>query len=180
MKEMGLPLGFLNTTPFEVEENDGVIKEIYSNKILLYISSTNKYDRISKSIIEILLLGYCTRFSFTLINWYSQLAKIIINTLPPPPIHHLYPIHSLSNRWTNCPLNEVHVSNIIINNVRLSIRQSMTLWGNDLYSVAIKARPQIDNLLVCLSILDFLWFATYECCHPCLLGPLNNIFDWDK
>ena len=25
MKEMGLPLGFLNTTPFEVEESEGVM-----------------------------------------------------------------------------------------------------------------------------------------------------------
>merc|ERR1719427_488927 len=32
MKEMGLPLGFLNTTPFEVEENDGVIKVAVSSK----------------------------------------------------------------------------------------------------------------------------------------------------
>merc|ERR1719354_1389875 len=31
MKDMGLPLGFLNTTPFEVEENNGVIKAAVSS-----------------------------------------------------------------------------------------------------------------------------------------------------
>ena len=32
-------------------------------------------------LIDILLLGYCTRFSCTLIKFYSQLAKITVHNL---------------------------------------------------------------------------------------------------
>ena len=60
--------------------------------------------------LDILLLGVgCfTRFSCTLIKYYSQLAKISIS-----PIHTLYSNLSPHTRWTNWPINHVHVSNKI-------------------------------------------------------------------
>ena len=50
--------------------------------------------------IDILLLGCCTRFSWTLIKWYSQLAEIMILAWYP------------SNEWTAWPIYEVHVRNM--------------------------------------------------------------------
>ena len=44
--------------------------------------------------IDILLLGCCTGFSYTLIKWCSQLAKIIIPHPPPLP-------HPLTFNWMN-------------------------------------------------------------------------------
>ena len=55
--------------------------------------------------MDILLLGCCTRFSCTLINLYSQMAKITIcsytHFTPSPP-----------TGWTNLPINEVYVNNL--------------------------------------------------------------------
>ena len=45
MKEMGLPLGFLNVSPFEVEENDGMVKVTKINM------KTNKRKRRKKKIV---------------------------------------------------------------------------------------------------------------------------------
>ena len=45
-------------------------------------------------------------FKYSLIKWYSQLAKITI-----PNIHFLYPIPSPQTGWTNWSINEVHISN---------------------------------------------------------------------
>ena len=57
--------------------------------------------------IDILLLRCCTRFSSTLLNIYSQLAKITIHF-----IHLLYPIPSPTTGSTNWPINEIHISNL--------------------------------------------------------------------
>ena len=51
------------------------------------------------TLIDILFLGSCTRFSFTLIKWCSQLVKITIPTLS-------HPLPSLIN-W---PINKVQLS----------------------------------------------------------------------
>ena len=54
-------------------------------------------------VMDILLLGCCTRFLYTLIKRSSQLAKIIVS-----PIHILSPLTG----WTNWPINDVHISNL--------------------------------------------------------------------
>ena len=58
-------------------------------------------------LIHILLLGCYTRFSFTLIKWCWQLAKITILLIQP-----LYPIPLLPIELTNWPINEVHIRRI--------------------------------------------------------------------
>ena len=72
------------------------------SKLKVYIITTiflltfPNMDNLSILLMDILLLGCCTRFSCTLKKWYSQLAKITI-----PSIHPLYPIPSPPNGWTN-------------------------------------------------------------------------------
>ena len=61
----------------------------------------------NKQIIDILILGCCTRFSCSLIKLYSYLAKITL-----PSIHPLYPVPYLPIRWTNWPINEVSISSL--------------------------------------------------------------------
>ena len=53
--------------------------------------------------MDILLLGCCTRFLFTLIKLYSQLANITIPLIQP-----LYHISSSITEWTNCLMIKVH------------------------------------------------------------------------
>ena len=48
MKEMGLPLGFLNVSPYEVEENDGVVEVTTSN-----LKGNKRRKRKKKKVIEI-------------------------------------------------------------------------------------------------------------------------------
>ena len=55
--------------------------------------------------IYISLLGCCTRFSFTLIMCYSQMAKIKI-----PPIHPVYTNPYPLFKWRSWLINEVHFS----------------------------------------------------------------------
>ena len=59
------------------------------------------------TIIYILSLGRCTRFSCTLINWRLQPAKLTIS-------HQKFPSpHPSPFYWMNEPINEVHISTLI-------------------------------------------------------------------
>ena len=72
------------------------------NKVFLNFQDSFLLSRELK--MDILLLGYCTRFSCPLIKWCSQLAKLTL-----PPIHPLYKTPSPPNGWTICTIHVVHI-----------------------------------------------------------------------
>ena len=75
--------------------------------------------------MDILLLGYYTRFSYSLLKWNLQRAKIMIT-----PFHTFYHILSPPTGCTNWPLNKFRVS-------KLNWRQYFPCHNIHVYSTSI-------------------------------------------
>ena len=95
---------------------------------------------------DLLLLGCCTKFSYTLIKLFSHLAKITLH-----PTNPLYPIPFFPTELTNWAINEVNFR-------KLNWRQIFFCQYNHVYPISI-----IINLLNLDCQVKFFGIATFPC-----------------
>ena len=100
----------------------------------------------------ILLLGCCTRFSYTLIKRCTQLAKLTF--------HPLYPITSPPSGGMNWPINVVHISwlnwwqifpcnNIHVYSISIIISSEANLYSAQCMSIRLSVLLHLKRLMVC-------------------------------